>query len=272
MAHSEGRKRRRECIWCGGKPSPKGEHVLSKRIRRECLASGLIEEAVYRPRIIPEGVRWTLVKSHLNEGIGRSWIAPDVCKECNNGWMNRLDTEVFPVVASMTAGHHTPIAADMQRLLAQWCMMTTVGICNAHPLRIQIPEAWRRQFWHRGQYAPSNIPPRSFAWLGRCRGPADARRLCLPGFRQVPGRRDLYRYPEAVFCSLRIDHLVVRVELRGLRTYGSATDFAVPDLGRFDSWLARLWPISGTDPFQPPKVSISGEDFDTVAHWNVSYF
>jgi hypothetical protein len=64
---------------------------------------------------------------------------PDVCRECNNGWMSRLEKGAQLVMAGFIQGKRKTLAPYDQLVLATWMIKTSLTYDSALPVRL-IPE------------------------------------------------------------------------------------------------------------------------------------
>src|ERR1700710_3104537 len=47
-----------------------------------------------------------------------------ICKDCNEGWMSRLESATKPVLAPMVYGHGVTLPVSAQEILRRWAVKT----------------------------------------------------------------------------------------------------------------------------------------------------
>lgn len=97
--------------------------------------------------------------------INRQVAAP--CKECNEGWMEGIETETRPVLTPMIQHESVDLDPSDQEILARWatlrvmmiqCMFPPEKRCPIHPER-----------YHR-LYEVRELPPKAQIWIARRNG------------------------------------------------------------------------------------------------------
>jgi hypothetical protein len=63
------------------------------------------------------------------------------CRECNSGWMSRLEVAVIPYLKLMLEGKLVRLRAGRQRQLATWCVKTALVLDHLHPHARLIPDS-----------------------------------------------------------------------------------------------------------------------------------
>jgi hypothetical protein len=125
----------RECLFCGrpwGTARRSDEHVLPRWMRKHeqelrtrphhSYSIGLDLDADARELVeLPSSL--VMSKSSLLTLKTR-----DVCTDCNNGWMSRLETAARPLILKVAeaarSGRETGISREDARTLALWCQKT----------------------------------------------------------------------------------------------------------------------------------------------------
>lgn len=104
----------RLCIFCGN-PATSGEHLLPKWLQK-ILPSD--EHYVYWREV--GGVKTSWKKKGFSEKVKL------VCRECNNGWMSRLETAAKDVLSPAITRSSLPYQLDLraQWIAAQWAAKT----------------------------------------------------------------------------------------------------------------------------------------------------
>jgi hypothetical protein len=85
-----------------------------------------------------------------------------VCKDCNNGWMSRLENEAKPLLLQMfSATGQIPLDQSMQLLLARWGFKTTAVLAQVTESPAPFP------LEHCRELRRENQPPKqSQIWIG----------------------------------------------------------------------------------------------------------
>jgi hypothetical protein len=101
-----------------------------------------------------------------------SVVLPQVCVQCNTGWMSDLEQRTRPVLGPMLRGPALPVSLDpaQQATLATWAVKTSLLVTyrkfNAQPGG-WIPEDNLRWLYLHGRSAMP--PPGARVWLGGIR-------------------------------------------------------------------------------------------------------
>lgn len=234
------------CVFCG-RPADTAEHVLPCWLRSAVEADGQIAKNRVR----------------TERGLRRQWAAlafdtavNSVCRECNNGWMSRLEESAKPLLQPMIVGgpQHTFDPRE-QELLAKWAMKTglmvslTVGATK-------IPAA------HFDYLFRSQRPPDNFRiWIARCSRGQPAVFYLFQPFHFEKRTSDGQ--------TSRSDHYVFTLRLGELVLQGYGRDRPLP---RFDiehepshPFVTRIWPRRDQHVEWPPRETIGSDDLLTFA-------
>ena len=147
------------CLFCGSSGPMSQEHVFPKWQAE--LFPDLTEVdyvRAFRPSVGQE-TRHTFPGKPFQVTVG------DFCRECNNGWMSRLEDEAKPILTPMILDEARPLSLLDQDAIARWATKTvlTVGPTNAGG-----------QFASRDLYRAfgkrQEPLPGSLVWVGRYDG------------------------------------------------------------------------------------------------------
>ena len=151
---------------CGRADRLSREHVIPRWAARELGAGAVVEER--------SGTE------HRLDAL--SVILPQVCVQCNTGWMNDLEQRTRPVLGPMLRGPALPALLDpsQQATLATWAVKTSLLL--THRKFTAQPGGWipEGNLGWLHQHGRSAIPPPGArVWLGgiRPRDAATARNL-----------------------------------------------------------------------------------------------
>lgn len=79
-----------------------------------------------------------------------AYLLPEVCQECNNGWMGRLEESTKRVLAGLVEGRSKKLAPSDQVVLATWLVKTALTYDAAHQPRRIPAEHGTRLLYRRG--------------------------------------------------------------------------------------------------------------------------
>ena len=95
------------------------------------------------------------------------------CDVCNNGWMNRIEEAVRPIVGPMVTGRSMELDGAAQRVVANWVALKGLVAAQTGRGGQPIPDSHYRRVW-TAQGAPANTMA---VWIGQ------------RTYRDMPGRR-----------------------------------------------------------------------------------
>lgn len=118
----------RKCVWCGS-PANSKEHVYPQWLRKfEGPSSYIAKHGSYQepaPRLIARPgadgrlVEFEAVRAKTMPNLHEVQVKV-VCRECNSGWMSRLETDTEPIVRRLAQGPQTSLSAAESEILACW--------------------------------------------------------------------------------------------------------------------------------------------------------
>jgi len=182
-----------------------------------------------------------------------------VCKDCNNGWMSRLEDNVKAVIGDM-ALHGTPKALqpDEVAVLAAFAFKCAVVADLMHDNR---PALFSR--YERWRFAKTlTIPPYVQMWLGRVEGNRGV--LDLGFFASPSGVRGGFEL--AVF-TYSIGQVLLQVVASRWNKKGHRRRSGFPNLSHTDFWATAMtpfWPASGKPVEWPLPVTLSEAQVDEL--------
>lgn len=110
----------RPCAFCSSSFNKiTREHVWPNWIRN-VLAQPPRRVALHRDGRAP--IDWPLNANKVDMGVTLN----DVCKPCNEGWMERLEAETRPILTPLIQGQDAVLAPNDQRTLAVWAVKTAM--------------------------------------------------------------------------------------------------------------------------------------------------
>jgi hypothetical protein len=234
--------RHRTCIYCGRR-ADSDEHIVATRF---------IDVLARDPRGLPSPVL-TVTNASGQRRLGGSQSGPQntleyttrVCRDCNNGWMNDVDTAAFPYVSAMIAG--TPVSFDgpARAAVATWFSKVALTARTAPLDLLPIDAAWTSWI-----YTNQTPPPGWHIWVGRYIGAQpwwysshDVRVERGPGSAPLPPG---LATPNGVLATMVIGYLILQV-------FGTTStgELVSPDRDRD---LPLIWPLDAGAivPWPPP--------------------
>lgn len=104
------------------------------------------------------------VKNTKRTGHTRTRKLKNVCGDCNNGWMSRLQSAVKPRLEPIVHGGWRELGPGDQKILATWAVMFTMVLELAHE------DTNAHTFEQRNEFALDPKPPRNWLiWIGNAR-------------------------------------------------------------------------------------------------------
>jgi hypothetical protein len=245
----------RRCVFCGREGLTR-EHVWPNWINT----------------ILPEGVELevsktqTDPKSEVTKPLGSSWRSVSfdltvrrVCRDCNGGWMSRLEEAAKPLLVPLILGGSALLGAEDRQLLATWALLRVIMAEYIDPTQISAPEAHRRWVFKERK------PPRHgvYIWMAGYEGEDSA------GFyRHVPLASHLasnYRPEQVNSYGVTFGIYKLVFQVFGATT-APRTGGDLRQGGDLAEKTVRLWPpVRGV--FQvPPERRLSKVDLDYFAN------
>jgi hypothetical protein len=156
---------RRECIFCGATGSKiTKEHVWTKWLREHVELGtgppiGHSRRLTTRDGETVEDLSW--------EAIPLDWQVAAPCKDCNEGWMEQIETAARPILTPMLDDKRVSLDISGVDVLAQWVTLRVMVAQHAYPKerRRSITQERYRAFFQTRQ-----VPPGTQIWVGRYSG------------------------------------------------------------------------------------------------------
>lgn len=238
----------RSCIFCLSRRDLTGEHVfpvwLGKALGESATRVGK-QEFTRDDRV---------VRSYTAPGFSlRSNV---VCKQCNNGWMSRLESSVKPVLEPVALGRW-PVTLSGQDCvrLAAWVVKTVTMLETAQPTPAVVPVS------HRTHLARTSTPPvRAQVWAGtRPPGQAPTR------FDHQSGGESERDFHDGYIALLGVGQFLgYVVAFPSTETERPEDPPPVPLPFEQAPIFERLWPAPSSDIRLPPKWSCQDEFLDEL--------
>ncbi len=182
-------------------------------------------------------------------------ITREVCQDCNNGWMSRLEQTAKPLILGLVdaARDGTPLELNpgQRRALAMWAEKTAITNELVSQMSVRVTNAAMGRHLHDG------LPLRgSVVWAARndrdySPGTALAGASIGAGPRPVPGEKERY----ALLTMIVYRYLTLLVFIGG--DHGDLPPVVPPPL-LLDRW-ARIWPVTGAADY-PPSIALDATE------------
>lgn len=248
----------KQCIFCDGKPVTR-EHVfgawlsplfprpLGKRMYLD-ITSPVKGERIKHPRVYP---------LKLDLKVKR------VCRSCNGGWMEKLESSVRDVITTLHNGTKHSITPEEQTLLSSWASKTAVVIqyMDSNPI---IPKPRRK--WLSIHHTP---PPDTSVWIARYEGDGIVGSLTADLFFKTEPKP--LRFPDGQAVWFTVGSLVFVVLSIYIKDVVIRPQFPVVLANHlFPIWPQRIkglrWPSTGLD--DALRDMLYGIDWGKVLHFS----
>ena len=175
-----------------------------------------------------------------------------VCRECNNGWMSRLESQSQPTLQPLLSGQSHSLTSGEQATVALWAVKTAMVLEGLGPIDQRVyTEQERAQL-----RLLSVIPERTSVWLAVSVDKAVFMSTKTRHFNESPTDD-----PSAVCTTIGLSHLVLQVlTLRVPPDVSAATRITTSvRTGPWQDATLQVWPLSSTTILWPPSVGLDGE-------------
>lgn len=240
----------RSCVFCGRQP------VTAEDVFPQWLGHYLGRKRSY----VTTGAA---IRDRRPDFVGFSMTAraKRVCRECNNGWMSRMEAEAIPILKPL---FRETIALQLSggdegglRLLARWAMKTALMIQCVHKTPV-IPSVVYRDFYG------TRLPPSPQCWMFLARhtmhGIANGAHSIQWSVKgpPLPGGGPTYE-GEMYGITFCIANLVIQI-IGYVPTSPLEGSFQVAYPTAYSHYVEQLWPM-GTGiswPLQRPVLDDEG--------------
>lgn len=162
------RRSRHLCLFCGSR-ADSAEHVVAQQLARALgVPKRQVTEHLSLSYAQPDpSASGSLLKAQVvrRTGLPSSRREKVVCRSCNNGWMERLETRAVPLLSSLARGETVELGEEDQKLLALWADKTAI-VWEAADEKPLVSTIAHRTGLRRNQLAM----PTSKVWIGAYSG------------------------------------------------------------------------------------------------------
>lgn len=238
------------CIFCGAHFGPErprsDEHAAPKWARKLVEDKGRAHQEVL--------IETSEGQQRLYRGLRNPFttVAVDVCKSCNEGWMNELEEWAERWLARPIQGLPRALRFWRQSVAAAWAVKTAMVWDAVEPDRKEIPAEVLRAF-----HALQSASIRQQVWIGRYEG--EHPHPYLRSAAHVLGAADAeqaHAYLSAVgigeLCFVVFGHLLLTTD----------AEFRLP--GEHASKLVQIWPPVHEVVDWPPALALGDAALDAT--------
>lgn len=142
-------KKKRACLFCGDTELTR-EHVFPQWLLDECnirkAKMDMEHHAFYGEKISER----PLTLNSLINGL--------ICRECNNGWLSQLESQVKPVLINLlnTSDNFVTLLKEHNKLLSMWAFKTAIILNHATNYRNIIPKR-HYKYLYKHRRIPENV-------------------------------------------------------------------------------------------------------------------
>jgi hypothetical protein len=128
------------CIFCGRTLDPRRLELPTSETREHVFARW-IRDKVTNDRMTMYEASGDGTITQLRQLSLESFVNPSVCKDCNGGWMSKLETEADPLVQVLLSGQSVASLSDQEtEVLARWTAKTAAVLSFVTPQKQIVPE------------------------------------------------------------------------------------------------------------------------------------
>lgn len=241
----------RNCLFCNTKINNKNrskEHAIPRWIIRrfECANINYIGKT-----FLDQNSTDSLVSTR-NQSISTVLLG-NICSDCNNGWMSKLENDILPVFESLwKAPKWTVLTKEQCMLIARWTFKTAVTMSYSSDFKKIIPIKHIHDF-----YATQCLPINATVDIAYC-GKGHLHIQCLQGGNKIFAAKDVnvikQKMMDSYFITLHFNHVLLRLAWTSIN--GTMAQ-SVPYHSVF-----RIFPTSCNNIFiNPQKIFIDHSQF-----------
>lgn len=194
------------------------------------------------------------IRTYRNGEPARQWLTGDtatrignVCKECNNGWMCRLEEEVIPILTPMIFGTAVTLTTTQQERITTWLTKSAM-VFDGMKRDDMFYDSLDRIHFKKTVFPLQETS----VWLGHYKGEGrsfSSHRSSRTKFKSGDSIKThvlMMSIGEVVLqitCAKRVEYHEISPAIM-LQTYGPSLDDA----------LVQIWPMNLRDVFWPPSL------------------
>jgi len=244
-----------KCIYCEKYRRFSEEHIFGKWLKKYYLSQHKrTKHTLLRPQRL---AFWEKVPVHTESidamATPYDTVVLNVCVECNNGWMSKLQDNAKPLIKALADGSW-PTFSDAERdLIARWSLMVSINLeCHGRMLHTT-----QRQ---RTALKNGSVPPGSRVSIARmhdstCAGESFYRSVAVPiGIEQG----EFLKIQSTYFCVERVAfHTLTSLDDRILETGMMSAGVVAARLPRL------IWPVQESS-LETMHIRLRRDDLENV--------
>jgi hypothetical protein len=181
----------------------------------------------------------------------REWKVRCVCKECNEGWMHKLEDSNIPIMGPLIDGHSRFLDKLQQWSIAVWSVKTSMVLDSATAPAISL---FYTQEERNNLRESSLIPRGTLVWLGQFHGIRDVGAGASEITTGLPGK---ITFPTRISTFL-LGCLVIQVATSHLAPeYSDRTIVIRSAEGPWDHLIVPCWPTHDASLYWPPVLAMN---------------
>lgn len=198
---------------------------------------------------------WNTVNAPPLRWPGPKFTTKKFCRDCNNGWMSRLESAVRRTMGGLINDIAMELDAEQQRALALWAVKTAMVIEGVKQAKNGF---YTRD--DRSAFRQTLVPPMQTAvWIGRCAQSnnlhGEARKL------HVSNPTATNPLEDGCATTFVIGRLVIQVLSVKRKPYAMHGNLRLRmRSGPWDKKLVQIWPVEKQRVAWPPPESFSDLD------------
>jgi hypothetical protein len=258
-------KLRRRCIFCEGAPgtSITKEHVLPDWLRELFPRS---ESDIHTMDVLnwvelEAGGIAPITSTHTGQGQASTRKIQFVCKNCNNGWLSKMEERRKPLLSRLIAGGRVRLGIVEQIALATWAAKTVMTAEFIEITRSVVPQD------HRTDLMKTLLPPDGWSiWIAG-----------NGGMEWMTGIRYFSAQPNPLLIGSGVNAIenhklydiqstTIGIGTLLIYTISSSSPVNLFVLSHPDeSDLKQIWPLTGDTLYWPPSRYLNDEAVQLIA-------
>ena len=233
----------RSCIFCGNFARTREDAWplwLMRKFPKK--STGMMEGQIGGKAFAP----WHLISPELKVKF--------ICKDCNNGWMSRLENQVKPILEPLLKEDNILISSQQQSILSAWAVKTTMVL----------EAIYNSKFWfylpveRRSLMETLHPPALTYVWIAKCVDPTG----CYSSASRLTGSPNDLTSNKTGYCStIGFGPLVLQILTMRLPDSTPIKSATIPTSQdeRWSQATICVWPIQMEKQKWPPSLGLLGE-------------
>jgi hypothetical protein len=233
----------RSCIFCGNYSLTREDAWplwLMRKFPKK--STGIMEGQIGTKHLPP----WRQISPELKVKF--------ICKECNNGWMSRLEDQVKPILEPIFNHETILISSQQQSILSAWAVKTAMVLEAIYSSKFWFYLPVERRFLMETLHPPAL----TYVWIAKCINPTG----CYSKASKLTGRTNDLTSNDTGYCST-IGFGPLALQVLSMRLLDSTpAESAIIPTSQDERWSQAticVWPIQMAKQRWPPSLGLSGE-------------